>query len=165
MPAACGAVHAFNKNTCRCVRYLEDLVQVDSQEDGQKAKKPRQGEEEDSKEGSDEEDEASEESDKESDKESQGRDEISMPKEGHQISKLKCVEIKGRGRVWRAFFCEVKCRQWCKLDAAPSEHALRKAVAACRRNPGKEQSLHKGSTDAGCAMPGSGTGGVACWSC
>ena len=26
-------------------------------------------------------------------------EEIAMPKEGHKISKLKCVEIKGRGRV------------------------------------------------------------------
>ena len=68
--------------------------------------------------------------------------------------------------MWWGFFCELEVtyRQWCKLDAAPSDHALRKAVAACRRRPGKEQSLPKGSTDARCAMPGSGTDGVACGS-
>ena len=54
--------------------------------------------------------------------------------------------------------------QWCKLDAAPNGRALRKAVAACRRSPGKRQSLPKGSADARCAMLrlGSGTDGVAC---
>ena len=45
-------------------------------------------------------------------------------------------------------------------------HCMRKAVCTvmvCRRNPGKEQSLPKGSTDAmaRCAMLGSGTDGVA----
>ena len=66
--------------------------------------------------------------------------------------------------MWCAFFCEVTYRQWCKLDAALSDHALRKAVAACRCRPGKEQSLPKGSTDARCAMPVSGTDIVACGS-
>ena len=75
-------------------------MQENSQEDGRKAKKPRQGEEEDSKEGSDEEDRESE----EGDNESLGREEISMPKEGHKISLLKCEEGKGKGSVWSAFF-------------------------------------------------------------
>ena len=85
-----------------------------------------------------------------------------VPQEGQTNSKLRCEETNGRAHVWWAFLCEVKYRQWCKLDAVPSEHALRKAVAACRRNPRKEQSLPNGSTDARCAMLRSGTDGVAC---
>ena len=66
--------------------------------------------------------------------------------------------------MWCAFFCEVTYKQWCKLDAALSDHALRKAVAACRCRPGKEQSLPKGSTDARFVMLGSGTNSAACGS-
>ena len=94
-----------------------------------------------------------------------GKRKVAMP-EGHNKSKLRCEETncKGRARVWWAFFCEHKYRQWCKLDAAPIEHVLRNTVAACRRSPGKEQSLPKGSTDARCAMLGSRTDGVVCGS-
>jgi hypothetical protein len=132
-------------------------VQENSQEDGRKAKKPRQGEEEDSKEGSDEEDRESE----ESDNESLGREEISMPKEGHKISLLKCEEGKGKGSVWSAFFCEPQYKHWCTLLGAPNDQRLRSVVAWCKRNPGQECSLAKGSTDAGCAMLTSGIDGVA----
>ena len=85
------------------VVYLVDVVQRDSQECGRKAKKPRQGEEEDINEGSVEE---HGESDKESEEELEGKDEISMPKEVHKFSLLKCEEVKRKGSVWSAFFCE-----------------------------------------------------------
>ena len=114
-------------------------------------------------EGSDEEDGESEESYKERQEESEGTEEISMPKEGHKISLLKCEEVKGKGSVWSVFFCEPQYKQWCTLRGAPmaNERRLRSVVMWCRRNPGRECSLAKGSTDAGCAMFRSGTDGVA----
>ena len=54
---------------------------------------------------------------------------MGMPREGHNISKLKGEETKGRASAWWAFFCEPEDRQWCKLDAAPNERALRKTVS------------------------------------
>ena len=84
-----------------------------------------------------------------------------MPKEGHKISKLKCVEMKGRGRVWSALFCEPEHKQWYTLQGTPNESALRSVVTQCRRNPGKECTLAKGSADANSAMLGSRTDGAA----
>ena len=58
--------------------------------------------------------------------------------EGHRISKLKCVEIKGRGHDWSALFCDPEHKQWCTLKGKPNESALRSMVTQCRRNPGKD---------------------------
>ena len=122
-----------------------------------KKRKHQEGSESEEDDNSDSESEEEEES-SESEEEAPSMD---MPQTGHKISKLKCEETKGRARAWWAFFCEPEYRQWCKLDATPNESALRKAVTACRRNPGKEQSLAKGSADANSAMLGSRTDGVA----
>ena len=67
-----------------------------------KSKKPRQGEEEESGEAAGV-DNTSEEQSSGDESEEEREEEISMPTEGHKISKLKCVEMKGRGRVWSAF--------------------------------------------------------------
>ena len=86
-----------------------------------------------------------------------------MPKEGHTNSKPKCVEIKGRGRVWSALFCEPEHKQWYTLQGTPNESALRSVVMQCWRNPGRECTLAKlkGSADANSAMLGSRTDGAA----
>ena len=122
-----------------------------------KKRKHQEGSESEEDDNSDSESEEEEES-SESEEEAPSMD---MPQTGHKISRLKCEETKGRARAWWAFFCEPEYRQWCKLDAAPNERALRKVVTACRSNPGKEQSLAKGSADANSAMLGSRTDGVA----
>ena len=76
------------------------------------------------------------------------------------MSKLKCVELKGRGRtrVWSALFYEPEHKQWYTLQGTPNEGALRSVVMQCRRNPGGEGTLVKGSSS---AMLGSRTDGAA----
>ena len=68
-------------------------------------KKPKHQEGSESEEEDDNSDSESEEEEESSESEEEAPS-MDMPQTGHEISKLKCEETKGRARAWWAFFCE-----------------------------------------------------------